>query len=63
MKPNIFGFINVTFYRLISPLQSSECKTKGAVKSRAESEESVWPQSNQDKERNPPEVVESVEGE
>ncbi|XP_077937329.1 histone-lysine N-methyltransferase EHMT2 isoform X2 [Gasterosteus aculeatus] len=42
---------------------SSECKTKGAVKSRAESEESVWPQSNQDKERNPPEVVESVEGE
>ncbi|XP_054461988.1 histone-lysine N-methyltransferase EHMT2 isoform X1 [Anoplopoma fimbria] len=42
---------------------SSECKTKGAVQSRNESKESLWPQSDQDKERNASDVVETVEAE
>lgn len=47
----------------ISFLQRSESETQRAVQSRNKSEEFPWPQSDQDKERNAADVVETVGGE
>lgn len=50
-------------FRHISLLQNSESETQRAVQSRNESEESSWPQSDQEKERNNADVVETAGGE
>lgn len=47
----------------ISPLQSSESETQRSAQIRNGSEESSWPQSDQEKERNAADVVETVGGE